>query len=112
MHEVGLMQTALELALEQARRQGARQVHRLGLRVGPLAGADPEALALAFEVVVVGTAAEGAELSLEATPILCRCGCGHDFEAVDVFRECPRCGRPGAPVQSGAGLELAYIEVS
>jgi hydrogenase nickel incorporation protein HypA/HybF len=106
------MQTALELALGRARRHGARRVDRVGLRVGPLAGVDPEALALAFAAVSRGTPAEGAELCLEATPLLCRCGCGRDFEAADVFRECPGCGRPGAEALSGGELELAFIEVS
>ena len=48
MHEVGLMQDALGLALEEARRQGASRVHQLTLRVGRLAGVEPEALAFAF----------------------------------------------------------------
>ena len=64
MHEVGLMQDALEIALEHARGQGARQIHRVWMRVGALSGAAPDALRFAFDVVAGGTMAEGARFDV------------------------------------------------
>mgnify|MGYP000150002539 CR=1 FL=1 len=40
------------LAVQEARAQGARRIHRLQVRVGALAGVDADALRLAFEVLV------------------------------------------------------------
>ena len=73
MHEVGLIQNAVTLALATARARGARQVHGLRLRVGAMSGVVPEALQFAFEVVCRGTPAEGATLEVERVPAICWC---------------------------------------
>ena len=48
MHEVGLMEQALEAAVATTCRAGAVRIHGLTLRVGALSGVEPEALRLAF----------------------------------------------------------------
>ena len=50
MHEVGIIQSTLELAEQSARTSGATQIHRLRLRVGCMTGVVREALEFAFEV--------------------------------------------------------------
>ena len=113
MHEVGLVQSALEIALDHAAQQGAQQIHRLKLRVGALSGVVPEALQFAFEVVVCGTMAEGALLEIEDVPVICFCPtCQKEFSAPGWFFDCPSCGQPSADVRQGAELELASLEVS
>jgi hydrogenase nickel incorporation protein HypA/HybF len=52
MHEVSLLESTLELAVDYAHQQGATQIHRLTLRVGQLSGVIPEALQFAFDIVV------------------------------------------------------------
>ncbi len=113
MHEVGLMQTALDIALEHAHREGAQRIHRITLRVGALSGTMPEALAFAFDVTTRGTPAEGARLEVERVPVVCRCSaCAEEFEPPDIIFECPRCGQLSADVRQGRELELASLEVS
>lgn len=113
MHEVGLMQSALDLAVEHAQRQGAQQIHRIKLRVGRLSGVVPEALQFAFDVIARGTMAEEARLEIEDVPVVCFCsGCQEEFTAPGWFFECPSCGQPTADVRQGADLELASLEVS
>src|SRR5689334_17089072 len=113
MHEVGLMQSAVEAACDHARRAGASRVHRLTLRVGRLAGVEPEALAFAFDVVSAGTAAEDARLEVEDVAVVCFCPeCRVEFEPGGPIFACPRCGRPSGDVRRGAELELARLEVS
>lgn len=113
MHEVGLMQNALIIALRRAAEEGATRVHRLTLRVGPLSGAVPEALEFAFEVIARGTIAEGARLEVERVPIVCYCPtCALEFQPGDLFCECPQCHHPSAEVRRGRELELASLEVS
>ena len=68
MHELSIMQSALSLALDQARHAGARRVHTIRLRIGALSGVVPDALEFAFEALAPGTAAEGAKLAIEAVP--------------------------------------------
>jgi hydrogenase nickel incorporation protein HypA/HybF len=113
MHEWSVMASALEIALEQTRRQGASRIHSITLRIGELSGVVPEALTFAFESVIAGTPAEGAHLIVEAVPILCRCPrCAEEFHPADVIYECPSCGQISADVRCGRELELASLEVS
>lgn len=113
MHEAGVIQDALDTALEHAQRRGASRIHRLTLRVGALAGVEPKALAFAFDVVTNGTIAEGATLEVQDVPLVCFCPhCANEFRPAGWIFECPCCGRPTADVRQGRELELASMEVS
>ena len=113
MHEVGVMCEALEIALEQADRRGARRIHRITLRVGALSGVVPEALEFAFDAVAHGTIAEGARLVIDRVALACACAaCGHEFQPPEFDYECPLCHAFGARVLRGQELELADLEVS
>src|SRR5690349_19555412 len=81
MHEVGIIQDTLELAVKHAEASGAARVHHLRLRVGALSGAVPEALELAFDIVRRGTIAEDARLDIEAVPATWWCEtCQKEFD--------------------------------
>jgi hydrogenase nickel incorporation protein HypA/HybF len=113
MHEVSLMQSLLELALDHARRNEARRIHRIRMRVGALSGVVPEALEFAFEVVVRGTIAEGARFEIDRVPAVCFCpSCDAEFASPDPYCECPRCHRPSPDVRRGKELHLDSLEVS
>ncbi|MEI6829700.1 MAG: hydrogenase maturation nickel metallochaperone HypA [Synechococcaceae cyanobacterium ELA445] len=113
MHELALMEEVRRLAEERVAVEGAHRIHRLHLRVGSMAGVDPQALAFAFEVVMQGGAAEGATLRLEVVPTACFCGqCGEAFTPSDVIFACPRCGTLSRRILRGQELELASLEIS
>ena len=113
MHEVGLMQQALELALDSARNQGASRIHCLTMRIGPLAGVVPDALRFAFDIVTQGTQAEGAMLEVREVPILCWCaGCSLEFSPPDFVCVCPVCGLLTSDVRQGKELDVVSLEVS
>jgi hydrogenase nickel incorporation protein HypA/HybF len=113
MHEIGLMQAALSVALDYAQTQGAQQIHRLQLQVGELSGVDPDALAFAFDVVSNGTLAEKAELELIAIPVSCYCSsCQQMFHPSDWVYECPCCHQLSADIRQGRALELTSLEIS
>lgn len=107
------MQSAMEIAVESAKAQGAVQIHRVVMRVGTLAGVVPDSLMFAFDIVTQGSMAEGATLEIETVPSLCHCvDCGKEFEPKDFFYECPNCGSLSVELKRGKELELAYLEVS
>jgi hydrogenase nickel incorporation protein HypA/HybF len=113
MHEVGIMQSAVDLAIDHASRQGAKRIHALTLRIGKLAGVEPDALRFAFEVVTGGTMAEKAALVVEETPIVCFCAaCQTEFRPDDFIFVCPSCKRLSGEVRQGQELELSSVEVS
>jgi hydrogenase nickel incorporation protein HypA/HybF len=112
MHELSIMQSALNMALEQARLAGAGRVHAIHLRVGALSGVVPDALEFAFEALAPGTAAEGAALAIENVPARFWCGsCSREFEAEDLFAECPGCHQASGDIRGGRELELASLEI-
>ncbi|MEB3882629.1 hydrogenase maturation nickel metallochaperone HypA [Lyngbya sp. CCY1209] len=113
MHEVGIMEQTLAIALEQAKEKGAGRIHRIKMRVGAQSGVVPEALKFAFDVVTEGTIAENANFEIESIPVRCHCRhCRQEFEPETWFYECPECGELSLDIRQGKELELTSLEVS
>ena len=65
MHEVGIASGILEaVQKETAAHQPARPV-KVGVRIGAMAGVDPDSLTFCFEALVKGTDLEPLELAIE-----------------------------------------------
>jgi hydrogenase nickel incorporation protein HypA/HybF len=112
MHELSIMESALTMALEQARKSGAGRVHVIRLRIGALSGVVPDALQFAFEALTPGTPAEGAELAIEHVPARFWCvACTREFQSDDLFAECPNCHLPSGELRAGREMELASLEI-
>jgi hydrogenase nickel incorporation protein HypA/HybF len=113
MHEVGLMQQALEMAEEQLRLHGGQRIHRMAFRVGPLSGVEPDALRFAFDVVSQDTCADGARIDIEEVPARCWCAvCAREFEPDGFAFLCPECGQISDEVRAGREFELLSLEIS
>jgi hydrogenase nickel incorporation protein HypA/HybF len=114
MHEVGIMESALDTVFRELRARGGQRVHRIVLRVGAVSGVEPEALKFAFEAVAPDTAAAGAVLEIELAPARAFCApCAEEFVVASTFIfTCPRCGRPSGEIRAGRELELQRMEIS
>ncbi len=113
MHEVGIMQEAVRMAIETATEKKAGRVRGVRLRVGSMSGAVPDALRFAFDMVCRDTMAEGATLDIETVPAACWCAaCQAEFTCEDFLPECPRRGAISSELRRGRELELASVEVS
>lgn len=113
MHEIAIMQSALELAEEQARKAGGTAISRIRLRVGLLSGVVPESIEFAFSVLKQDTLASGAELEIERVPGRFQCTrCGALHELGEMKFDCPECGGLLAVTAGGADLELAQLEIT
>lgn len=113
MHELSLMETVRELALEQARVHDARRIDLIRLRIGSLAGVDPEALRFAFEVVMAGSLAMAARLEIEIVPARWFCSpCQRPFDAELGACLCPGCGTVCSRLLQGRELELVALDIS
>ena len=112
MHELSIMQSALDMVLEKAREARACHVCAIHLRIGALSGVVPEALRFAFDALTPGTIAEGAELVIAPVPARFWCGaCEREFESEDLFAECPQCSRPSGQLRAGRELEISAMEI-
>ena len=65
MHEMGIANSILDgVAAELRRRPGNRAV-KVGVRIGELAGVDPDALSFAFEALTLETPLAGLALDVD-----------------------------------------------
>ncbi|MEB3157718.1 MAG: hydrogenase maturation nickel metallochaperone HypA [Cyanobacteriota bacterium] len=112
MHELSLMQTLGERVLSVAAAEGAEKVVAIRLRIGTLAGVDPDALRFAAEVVLADTLAANATLTIEEIPATWWCApCGAEFTTPPDARACPRCGALSARLLRGQDLSLVSVEL-
>jgi hydrogenase nickel incorporation protein HypA/HybF len=117
MHELGLIQSAVQMALDEAQHAGATHIERMTLRVGEAAGVDDDVLRMGFVVATRGTLAEGATLIVETVPVICQCRhCNHEFtprQRSDLyFYHCPQCGQFNTRVKQGRDIELGTLELA
>lgn len=112
MHELSIMQSALNTALAKAKEAQGSRVCVIRLRVGEMSGVVADALEFAFEALTPGTAAEGAKLEIEHVPAQFFCArCNRDFVVQDHFPECPDCREPSREMRAGRELEIASLEI-
>lgn len=112
MHEVGIIESALDVIRREARTHHATRVTRVVMRVGMIAGVDVEALRFAFEACTHDSIVAGAALEIESIPARAHCpSCAADFtiESGFIF-QCPRCAAFSGDVRSGKELELTRLE--
>jgi hydrogenase nickel incorporation protein HypA/HybF len=116
MHELGLMQSAIEEALRQARGAGATRVLHLVLNIGAASGANPEVLRIGFAAITQGTPAENATLEIVITPVCSFCRrCQIEFEpacAEDLYYACPQCAAFDTEIRRGRDILVDALEVS
>ena len=68
MHELSIAMSIVDLATEEAQRQGAVRVEAVHLKLGALSGVVKEALLFSWDLACRETPVEGAKLSVEEAP--------------------------------------------
>ncbi len=111
MHELGIANDILDIALAEAKKHGNRRITRVDLEVGVLRGIVPENLVFLFGHVSKGTIAEGARLAIEEQPARVECGTCGTTEARAFTIGCPGCGSPTARIKSGDALRILSMDI-
>lgn len=110
MHEVSIMQSALQTVERVARERNLSKVRRVCLRVGLLAGVVPDSLQFAFEVLRSGTVAADAKLDIEIVPAVFWCEtCQSERHLTTLDFACDLCHGP--LILKGGGHELEILSV-
>jgi hydrogenase nickel incorporation protein HypA/HybF len=112
MHELSIALSLVDLAEEEAGRQGGR-VCAVHLRLGALAGVVKEALLSSYEMACADTALEGSRLVIEEVPVVVfcpECQALRTLSGVQAFT-CAECGTPTPDIRQGKELELVALEV-
>lgn len=113
MHELSIALSILDLAAEEAQRQGEGRVVAIHLRLGPLSGVVPEALRSAFELAREGSSFGTTELVIEQVPLAAYCPTCAGEQALESPQElrCPVCGTPTPEIVRGRELEVVALEI-
>ena len=110
MHEVSIMMSIMDLALEEASKNNAEKILGMSLEIGAKSGVVVDALEFAFETVTRNTIADGAALTIHSIPYRSECiACGYQFDCNE-FLVCSKCGNFGKII-SGQELRIKSIEV-
>jgi hydrogenase nickel incorporation protein HypA/HybF len=109
---MALTESIVEIAVEEARKHGARRVTRVFLDIGALSHVEPEALRFCFEAVAAGTIAEGGRLEIERVPGAGWClDCERSVALAERFGACPQCGRYRVEMTAGDELRIREMEI-
>jgi hydrogenase nickel incorporation protein HypA/HybF len=107
VHELGMCEDVLR-AVE--RRADGRRVAAIGVRTGTLLRVVPAAFQQAFDMVAVGSVAEGAITEVTNEPVDARCErCGTTYRTDDPFAACVACGGVDLAIAGGDDLVLEWL---
>jgi hydrogenase nickel incorporation protein HypA/HybF len=108
MHELSITQSVVDAVVE---RLPDTRIAGVRLEIGKLSGIVADSVRFCFELVVAGTALEGARLDIDEPGGRGRCvDCGTEFEVADQFLLCP-CGSANVEVLAGQQLRIRSVEV-
>jgi hydrogenase nickel incorporation protein HypA/HybF len=113
MHEMGIVQSIMEILEQQAAIHQARRVTRVSLEFGALTGIMPAAIEFAFEVLSKDSIAEGAHLDITVIPMKARCfDCGQET-TLEVYQPfCPACSSGALKIIQGRDeMRIASLEI-
>ena len=108
MHELAITEGIVATVVERMPGSAVRRVH---LEIGRLSGVVPDAVRFCFELVVAGTALDGAVLDIDepAGRVACR-RCGVETDTDEVLALCP-CGSADVDLVRGRELRIRAVEV-
>lgn len=112
MHELSIAMSIVELAEEEAARQGV-QIEAVHLKLGVLSGVVKDALLSCYELACENTAVQGSRLIVEDVPVVIfcpSCQAPRPLSSVHLFC-CPDCGTPAREVVQGKELEVVALEI-
>ncbi len=113
MHELSIALSILDMAAEEAERQGGGKVVAIHLRLGPLSGVVSAALRLAYDLAREASPLGGAELVIDEVPLVAwceECGAERTLSSPSLLL-CPVCQKPTPRILRGRELEVVALEI-
>ncbi len=102
MHEMGIVQSIMEIVEQQAKLHDAKKVVGIKLEFGALTGVMPASIDFAFEVLSKGGVADGAQLNIVIIPIKVFCfDCSKEMVLEQYQPVCPVCDSAALKIIEG-----------
>jgi hydrogenase nickel incorporation protein HypA/HybF len=112
MHELAIVQSICDAALDEARRHGAARVRSVTCRAGVLRQLVPEMMESAFLLLSEGTPLEGARLTVEREGVVVACAaCGNTGTVYEIPRGCSACLSSEVRCTGGQDIMLTAMEI-
>ncbi len=111
MHEYSLVQALITRVEAEARRRGALKVHGLSVRMGELAGVDPELFQTAYDTFRAGTVCAEVPLTLKQVAASWSCPTCRAAIPRGAALRCQACGEPARLDEGGDALTLDGIDL-
>ena len=112
MHEFGITESIIKIALDKAKEAQASEIIQINLVVGELSGFVPDCIQFYFDFLSKDTIAEKATLRFEPAPAQFRCrSCSTVFYPKDSEWICPECHSQSVEIIGGRELYIKNMEV-
>jgi len=114
MHELVIMENILQIAVDFAQRNRAKEIHRIDLAVGTFSGIVPQYAESFFRMVAKGTIAENAVLQFDIAPAqfqCTECGTKTTFTSAADIIICKNCGSDRVRLLSGREFRVQSMEI-
>lgn len=113
MHELSIVTNVIDTASSAAKKQGAKKLTKVNLRIGVYKEVIDDALQFSFRFVAdEDEFTKDCELNVEYVQPKSVCQeCGHEWSHDMFHRACPECGNPYGELIEGGELEIASIEI-
>ncbi|WP_293446089.1 hydrogenase/urease nickel incorporation protein HypA [Persephonella sp.] len=112
MHEFSIVQSLLGLIEENAKKNNARSVSKVVVKIGRLSGIEPHLLKIAFDTFKEKTICENAELEMIIQDIVAKCeDCKNEFIIEDNRFVCPECQSFNLKIIDGEDMYLMSLEL-
>jgi len=92
MHELGIAQDMLRIAMDYAAKNNATRITALNIEMSAAADESTDSLRFHFEHLSRGTMAEGARIEILRVPVRASClDCANEFDFGIDYATCPQC---------------------
>jgi len=112
MHELGVTENIVKIALDKASETQASKIIQINLVVGELSGFVSDCIQFYFDFLSKDTIVEKATLHFELIPPQLRCrNCSIVFHPQDILWVCPECQSQSIEIVGGRELYIESMEV-
>ncbi|HHG75462.1 hydrogenase/urease nickel incorporation protein HypA [Persephonella sp.] len=112
MHEFSVVQSLMGLIEENVRKNNAKSVSKVVVKIGKLSGIEPHLLKIAFDTFKEKTVCENAELEMIIQDVVAKCeDCKNEFTVEDNRFICPECQSFNLNIIDGEDMYLMSLEL-